>query len=74
MKLVTAPGPQKDGPSAASTCRCPMERYDVALTIQHRKLKPTIYAALAKLGLEVAEAPRTIKMLRLSPALAGKVS
>ncbi|MBC8084111.1 MAG: DUF3738 domain-containing protein [Hymenobacter sp.] len=47
-------------------------RYDVALVTQNENLKPSIYAALAKLGLEVVEAPRTIKMLRLSPALAGK--
>lgn len=41
-------------------------RYDIAFTIEPENLKPSLAAALAKLGLEVTEAPRTIKILRLT--------
>ena len=47
-------------------------RYDVALTIQNENLKTSVSAALARLGLEVAEAPRSINMLRLTPAVVRK--
>ena len=43
-------------------------RYDAALTTQNENLKPSIFAALARLGLEAAEAPREIQLLRLTPA------
>ena len=46
------------------------KRYDAALVTQNENLKPSISAALAKLGLEVVEAPREVRMLRLSPATA----
>ena len=46
------------------------KRYDAAFVTQNENLKPSISAALAKLGLEVVEAPREVRMLRLSPATA----
>lgn len=40
-------------------------RYDVAFTVQQENLKPSLRAALGKLGLEVVEATRDIKLLQL---------
>lgn len=47
-------------------------RYDVAFAVQSEDLKPSLGAALAKLGLEVVEAPREIQVLRLTSATAQK--
>ncbi|OGX85762.1 hypothetical protein BEN48_14270 [Hymenobacter glacialis] len=47
-------------------------RYDVTLTTQNEDIKASVSTALARLGLEVMEAPRSISMLRLSPAPAGQ--
>ncbi|MDO7849464.1 redoxin domain-containing protein [Hymenobacter sp. M29] len=46
--------------------------YDVAFATEGADVKTSLTAALAKLGLEVAAAPREIQMLRLAPATAGK--
>lgn len=43
-------------------------RYDVAFATQGEDVKGSIVAALARLGLEVVEAPREIQVLRLTPA------
>ena len=40
-------------------------RYDVAFAVQQENLKPSLRAALGKLGLEVVEATRDIKLLQL---------
>lgn len=45
-----------------------IERYDAALTTQNENLKPSIFTALARLGLEAVEATREIQLLRLTPA------
>ena len=47
-------------------------RYDAAFAMQSENVLPSLSAALAKLGLEVVEAPREIQMLRLTPATALK--
>ncbi|MDQ2792560.1 MAG: redoxin family protein [Bacteroidota bacterium] len=47
-------------------------RYDVAFATQGADVKGSIVAALAKLGLEVVEAPRMIQVLHLTPATAQK--
>ncbi|MFD2721811.1 redoxin domain-containing protein [Hymenobacter monticola] len=41
--------------------------YDVAFATEGEDIKGSLVAALAKLGLEVVEAPRQIQMLRLTP-------
>lgn len=43
-------------------------RYDLAFTIEPENLKASLAAALAKLGLEMAVAPRAIEVLRISSA------
>ncbi len=43
-------------------------RYDVSFAVQQENLKPSLATALSKLGLEVVEATREIKLLQLSPA------
>jgi uncharacterized protein (TIGR03435 family) len=47
-------------------------RYDAAFAVQGGDVKGSLVAALAKLGLEVVEAPREIQVLRLTPATAQK--
>lgn len=42
-------------------------RYDVAFATEGADVKASLVAALARLGLEVVEAPREIQMLRLTP-------
>lgn len=42
-------------------------RYDLTLAVEPENLRPSLNAALSKLGLELVEAPRAIKMLRLTP-------
>ena len=43
-------------------------RYDITFTIQQENLKPSLSAALGRLGLEVVEASREIKLLQLRVA------
>jgi len=47
-------------------------RYDAAFAVQAEDLKASLSTALAKLGLEIVEAPREIQLLRLTPTTAQK--
>ena len=47
-------------------------RYDAAFATQAEDLKASLTVALAKLGLEITEAPREIQVLRLTPAASQK--
>lgn len=47
-------------------------RYDLTLAVESENLRGSLDAALARLGLELAEAPRKIQLLRLTPISAIK--
>jgi len=51
---------------------CLAGRYDFTFTFEPENLQPTLTAALNRLGLELVEAPREIKLLRLAPAASPK--
>ena len=47
-------------------------RYDMAFTEEPESIRPSLDTALARFGLELVEAPREIKLLRLTPVSGSK--